>query len=129
MTAYQDISPERIKYGVVLNDLADTTAPIDLAGWRLEHARSNEIDEFRPEIVRYAAAGLFGWPPPQESTITQVDDHGIQSTRQNTAAEWRYYVVRPVEPDAISGRALQQALRISEAELWVEAWSAKPRNQ
>ncbi len=126
MTAYQDLPASRLRYGVVLNDLSLDNQPTELGGWRLERARPDVVHEFRDEILRYAAP-IMGWRPPQEMTITLGPQDGITFVDQDDPSEWRYFIVRPITANAISGRALQTALRLSEADLWVEKWSATPR--
>jgi hypothetical protein len=125
VTALDEVPTERLRYGVVLNDLdvGDVDLPFDLgSGWCLDRATNEEIDEFRSELQRCAAATHLA-VIPQERRITRHGESGIGYGPLDRG-QWRYTVIKP-QSSSVTGKMIAEALRIADAELWVELWSAK----
>lgn len=120
--------PER-SLAVVLNDLdLSVPMPYDLAGWSLERPPPDQFDAYRNVLVPFFKARTFmhggsAIPAliPYEARKASRDDGSVTSTWDLPRSEWRYTVVRSVDP-LISAGSLTQALRLSDADIWTPLW-------
>jgi hypothetical protein len=116
---------------VVLNDLDPSVPlPYDLAGWSLERPTSDQFDSYRNVLSPFFAAQRFLGSSatimlplmlPYEARKTSPDGTGAHSSWDLSRRQWRYTVVRRVNP-SINARSLTQALRLSDADIWTPLW-------
>lgn len=126
VTTFDRLPMERVRFGVVLNDVpAESSLPIAMTGWELDFATQAELDELVPELRAFAAP-FRGVPTQEQKLARQGDGVRLDPAPQE---DWRYCVVRPTVGDAMPGYKLSEALRISDADIWVETWGARPRDE
>lgn len=128
VSAYDQVVGDRLMYGVVLNDLDLGELPDEGedvgGGWMLRRAADQELEQLRPELIRYAAASPgIRWPNQEYTISASGSGHSFEPIKD--PADLRYSVVIPSGDDRTSGSNLAEALRIAEAELWVELWCAR----
>lgn len=127
MSTFDKIELNRMNYGVLLNDLPlIKDIEIDLGDWTLRRATIEEINEFRPELIKYSISNYFNYTPSQEVNISK-SEQGFLHTPITDPNDWRYMVVLPKNERSIPGDKFAEALRISDWDLWVELWSIKTR--
>ena len=113
--------------GVVLNDLdLSGRLPYDVAGWSLEKPTHEQIDSYRSVLSSFYAAATFTAHNaminlPYEARKTTTDGKGITSYWDLPPEDWRYTVVRRVNP-LISAASLTEAVRLSDADVWISFW-------
>ncbi|MEV2219402.1 hypothetical protein AB0E01_05935 [Nocardia vinacea] len=112
-----------IPVAVVLNDI-DLSIPMprSMPGWVLERPSMDQVESFRETITAFYATSLaMGQPairPPHEGLYTSYPEgwgirYGIPSN------QWRYSIVRRHDASGLGDKALDQAFRISDADLWI----------
>jgi hypothetical protein len=125
MSTYDKLPLDRVVYGIVLNDLP-VTALADgknLGGWFLRNARAEEINACSDQLRKYGALDFLG-RPRQEATIT-TSGNGFRLEYTNDPAQWRYAIVERTTNSILSGAALAEATRLSDANLCIELWCAE----
>ncbi|MEQ8808874.1 MAG: hypothetical protein RIE59_07410 [Imperialibacter sp.] len=104
-----------IRYGVILNDITfDEEFPIDLGDWVIDKPSEEEISAFREIILLPALA--TGFPPRQEMKV-KADGKGMESLPD--VKSYRYLVVRAKEKMETDTNFLEEALRISDEDIWI----------
>lgn len=126
MTTYDKIPVNRISYGIVLNDIAEESisTDINLSGWILGRATESESMVCSELLRKYVSLAFRDDFPNQEMSIKE-SGNGFQYSHLSQASYWRYSVIRPTDQAKLSGAQLSEALRISDANIFVEIWCIK----
>ncbi|MEU4413233.1 hypothetical protein [Nocardia salmonicida] len=112
--------------GIILNDIDLSVAmPRETAGWILRRPGLAEVESFRDVITNFYGAqrflGTHPIRPPHEATYVREGD-GILMEWNLPGDKWRYSIVEPTSAPELPRAALEQALRISDADLWAPLW-------
>ncbi|MBG0569316.1 hypothetical protein [Actinoplanes aureus] len=63
-------------------------------------------------------------PAIQHECEVDTIGNGVRSIPLSDPGAWRYTVIQPLENSTLTGRAVAETLRLSEADLWVDLWAA-----
>ncbi|WP_327110759.1 hypothetical protein OHB12_23635 [Nocardia sp. NBC_01730] len=124
MTSDPQLASAGGQFGVVLNDLAhEADFPFDLGGWTVDRATTSEINIFRHQLVALNEIASYHHGLPHEATI-EVDPGGRAASYSWDLPpdKWRYTVVRLDGGDPDERHKLDQALRVSPADLRITGW-------
>ncbi|MGW4364511.1 hypothetical protein ACWEKT_02605 [Nocardia takedensis] len=107
------------RVAVVLNDI-DLSIPMPrvMAGWTLERPTTAQVESFREIITAfYATALTMGQSSIRAPHEGRYIDNGLRYDVPED--QWRYSIVRQHDATQLTNKALDQAFRLSDADLWI----------
>jgi Apea-like HEPN len=128
VTTYDLVDAPKLRFGVVLNDLADESLEqnVSFGGWILQRAPTDMMVALRDELNRYQTA--FDHPSfvgTHDSLVT-ASGSGHLLERMEDTSRWRIGVLVPTEARTVNGAQLSEALRIATDDLALELWQLQP---
>lgn len=119
---------EPFDFGAVVDDVHDSNCvDIDLGDHVLGLAETSEVELIRPAL-QSLKGGLGRWQPPPAQMMIADPSNSNSWSESTDKSEWRFCVVRPKPECATPYYKIEQALRISDADLMVGPWWRRGAN-